>query len=156
MCPRCPKTSVLDAASALVELLIGEFDDVKRIGHLGGVGQGLVKDRSVGAREIQGAVGDVGEELRPLGVQPRRGLDTASTRHDVEQLSACDVHDLGGELLAVVLALAHEEHLIETQRAHQGETRRVIIHQCDAVGQHGIIHGVPVTAEFAALCVNLL
>ena len=91
----------------------------------------------------------MGEEGGSLAVQPRRGLDTASTRHDVEELPACDVHDLGGELLAVVLALAHDEHLFQAQRAHLGELLRVLIHQCGAVGEHGVIDGVPVTTEFA-------
>ena len=115
--PAVARGLVLDAPTALVEPLIGEFDDVRRIGHLGGVGQGLVKDGPVGPERSRVAVGDVGEEGGPLAVQPRRGLDTASTRHDVEELPACDVHDLGGELLAVVLALAHDEHLVQAQRA---------------------------------------
>ena len=66
---------------------------VERIGHLGRVGQGRVKDRPIGTREVQGGVGDVGEKGGPLGVQPRRGLDPTTPRHDVEQLSAFDVHD---------------------------------------------------------------
>ena len=114
---------------------------------LGRVGQGRVTDRPVGTREVQGGVGDVGEEGGPLGVQPRRGLDPTATRHDVEQLSAFDVHDLGGELLAVVLPLANEEGLVEAQRAHQAVARGVIIHQRGAVGEHGVVHGVPITAE---------
>ena len=42
--PAVARGLVLDAPTALVKPLIGEFDDVRRIGHLGGVGQGLVKD----------------------------------------------------------------------------------------------------------------
>ena len=58
----------------------------------------------------------MGEKGGPLGVQPRRGLDPTRTRHDVEQLSAFDVHDLSGEALAVVLALANDEGLVESPR----------------------------------------
>lgn len=133
MWPRCSHLD-LNAATALVELLSGELDHVEGIGHLGRVGQGRVTDRPVGTREVQGGVGDVGEEGGPLGVQPRRGLDPTATRHDVEQLSAFDVHDLGGELLAVVLPLANEEGLVEAQRAHQAVASRVVVHERGAVG----------------------
>ena len=44
---------------------------------------------------------------------------------------------------------AHEEHLVEAERADGTITIRVIVTKRLAIGDDGVVHGVPVTSELA-------
>ena len=116
------------------------------ISDLGGVGQLLVEHRSVGTGEVERRPSDVVPPLLPFRRQPLLGLVTTATWDDVEQLACVHVDDLGGELLAVPWTDSGEEHLVETEGLHRSEPV-FVFHQGGAVGDDGVVDGVPVTTE---------
>ena len=66
---------VLDAASGLVDGVVGQADHVERVGGLFGVGQRRVEGAAVGAGEVQNAPSDalaplLGPRLAPRGRRP--------------------------------------------------------------------------------------
>ena len=138
---------VLDSTTTLVEFQVRQLHHMKRIGHLDRLGHGLVKDAAVGTREIEGGVTHVAEPVFSARQQPGRRRGPTATGHHVEELSALDVHDLSRVVLAAILALAHEEHFVEAQRSDDADAV-LVIDQGLAVGEEGVVNGVPVTAQF--------
>ena len=133
--------------AALVELGVGQLHQVERISHLNGVGHHGGEDLAVGAGEIQGGVAHVVPPLLALALQPGCGLGTTATRDDVEELAPGDVDDLGGELLTVKRADPGEEDFVEAEGPHHTKAFGVIVHQCGAIGDDGVIDRVPVAVE---------
>ena len=142
-----PEGLVLHPASALVELGVGELDEVEGIGDQGGPGHHDLEHPPVGAREVEGAVLDAFTKRARLFGQPGDGLGTAATRDDVEELAGSDVDDLGGEVLAVRGTGPHHEHLVEPEGAHLADAFLIRVEQGFAIGDDGVVHGVPVAAE---------
>jgi hypothetical protein len=87
---------VLDAASALVELGVGQTDQVERVGHLGDVGEGVVEGLAIGAGQVQHPEPDRLTPARRSGLEPAAWPGRAATGHNVEDLgvatSTIDVH----------------------------------------------------------------
>ena len=106
---------VLNATTALVDLLVGELHYMKRVRDLAGPGQRLVEDLGVGAGEVERGVGNVEAPQARALLQPGNRLVAVATRNDVEQLTVSHVHDRGSEPLAAVVALAHEERLVDAR-----------------------------------------
>ncbi len=79
-----PERLVLDTSTALVELAVGVFDHVERIGDLADVTEGVVVDLAVGARHVQHPPPDRGPPLLGLRADPcadvRRGAGTRRPR----------------------------------------------------------------------------
>ncbi len=120
---------------------------MKGIGYQDGARQHAGEDGSVGAREIERGVAHVREPLMALGLEPRGGLFSTATRYDVEELRSAHVDDRGRELGAVIRRLAKKGHLIEPKGANYPEAIW-ILGQGLAVGEDGVVDGMPVTAEF--------
>ena len=107
---------VLDAASAFVELRVGELHDVKGVSHLDNLGQDVVEDPPVGTGEIERAVGDPLPAGLSLRCQPGDRPGTSSTGHDVEELARRDIDDLGRELAVGGRdRVPHEKHFVEAE-----------------------------------------
>ncbi len=144
---------VLHTASALVELRVGELAHVEGVRDQGGVGDHHFEDASVGAGEVEGAVADGGPEDAALQREPRHGLGAPPTGDDVEQLAASDVDHLGRELLAAIATLPHEEHLVEPESIDRADATGHV-DQRFPIGDHGIVHGVPIAAELGSHLVH--
>ena len=70
-----------------------------------------------------------------------------TARHDVEQLAGGDVDDLGRPPLRAERAVADVQRLVQPDRLTVADPVRVVIDERGAVGDHGVHHGVPVTAQ---------
>ena len=139
---------VLHPPAALVELGVGELAHMEGIGHLGGVGHHVVEDRPIGTGQIEGGPARPVSPLLPLCLQPLRRPLAAATRDDVEELAGLDVDDLGRELLAVKGPDAGRRAPRRgpgprptPKRSGSSSTSAV------AIGDDGVVHCVPVTAE---------
>ncbi len=137
---------VLHSATALVELHGHVAHDVELVGNQFSLGQDRLEDAAVGAREIEGARADLVKPLLSSGQQPAFGLGAFPAGDEVEKLALFHIHQSGHEVLGPSLAEFDEQVLVESQRADLAETVRVL-DQHFSEGDHGIIHGVPVTAE---------
>ena len=127
---------------------------MERIGDQGGLRRHHLEHPAVGTGEIERAVLDPIAEGRSLLGQPPHRMGAASTRDDVEQLATADVDDLGGVLLAAVGPDPDHQHLVEPKRADLADAFGVGIEEGFAVGDDGVVHGVPVTAELAGHLVH--
>ncbi len=94
--------SVLGASwfpTALIQFLVGQFDQVKRVGDLDGVGQHHIEHFAVGTGQIQrGPFDAVPPQQRLLSQPGDRASGGASLDH-VEELTGSDIDDLGGPCL---------------------------------------------------------
>ena len=90
----------------------------------------------------------------PLLGQPAHGLGAAPTRDDVEELAGPDIDDLGGEVLAVKGTDPDEEHLVEPERGDLADAVVVSDEQGLAIGDDGVVDGVPVTSELGGHLVD--
>ena len=105
---------VLDSAAHLVDVVVGEADDVERVGDLAGVGQRHVEGAPVRPGEPQHTPVDT---LAPrLGViqQPPGGTVGVATRDNAEQLALGYVYDQRALSVAAPAAVAPDQGLIET------------------------------------------
>ncbi len=91
--PPVAEQLVLDPSSTLIEFGVGQLHHMKGIGHQDGARQHAGEDGSVGTREIERGVAHVSKPLMALGLEPRGGLFSAATRHDVEELGSAHVDD---------------------------------------------------------------
>jgi hypothetical protein len=140
---------VLHPASALVELGVGQAYEVERIGHLDGLGEGVVEGLAVGPREVEYAVAD------PLSPGLRAGLDPGprsggpAAGDDVEELGVAraDVDDGGAPLLGSPSPPATEQGLVESQGADLPDPAGVAVDEGAAVGDHRVVDRVPVAAQ---------
>ncbi|MCU1490194.1 MAG: hypothetical protein JWM85_1599 [Acidimicrobiaceae bacterium] len=139
---------VLHTAPALVQLLVRELHDMKGIGHLDGVGNNGVEHRPIGAREVERRELDPVKEGLTLALEPGFRRFAAPAGNDVEELATTDVDDRCREVLTVERALADKEHFVEPERAHLTDAIRMLDERL-AIGEHGVVHGVPVAAELA-------
>jgi len=145
---------VLDPPAALIELGVGELADMKGVGHQGGVRHHDLEDVAIGAGQIEGAELDSIPEGPSLFGQPPHGLGTAATRDDVEQLSGPDIDQLGREVLVVEGTDPDHEHLVESEGGDLADAILVGLEQGFAIGDDGVVHGVPVTPELAGHLVH--
>ena len=141
-----PEGLVLDTPAGFVELGVGVFHDMERIGHLGGPGHHGVEDGPIGTREIEGCPLDPRAELEPLVIEPLRRPAGASTRDDIEELAGSDIRDRGGELLTAITAPSHEEHLVEPERTDVSKAPGMLDQRL-AIAHHGVVDGMPITPE---------
>ena len=141
---------VLDAAAALVELGVGQFHEVERVGHECGVAQAVFEGLAVGAGEVEHAVADGGQPVVGAGVEPGAGPGGALAGDEVEELGAgaggCDVDDRSRPVLGAPAALAAEQRLVQAQGADLADAARVV-DQRGAVGDHGVVDRVPIAAQ---------
>ncbi len=137
---------VLDPTATFVELVVSQLDHVERIGDLGGVRDHGVEHGTVGAGEIEGGKADGVQPLPTLCFEPGLRVLPLATRDDVEELAASDIDDLGREVLKVIRTFPHEEHLIEPESVDRAEATGQV-DECCAVGNDGVVDGVPVAAE---------
>jgi hypothetical protein len=149
-----PEGLVLYPPAALVELGVGELRDMEGIGHQGGLGHHELEHPLVGAGEVEGAVLDAVPKGSTLLGQPGHRTCTAATRDDVQELASTDVDDLGGEVLSVERAEADHEHFVEAEGGDRTEPVPVRLQEGFAVGDDGVVHGVPVTTELAGHLVH--
>ena len=61
-----PERLVLDTPAGFVELGVGVFDDMERIGHLGGPGHHGVEDGPIGTREDRGVAHSIPAQTRTV------------------------------------------------------------------------------------------
>lgn len=141
-----PERLVLDPPPALVELGVGDLDDMERVGHLGGVGELLVEHRPVGAREVEGPNPDPRSPFLALVLEPALGTVPAPARDDVQQLGTLHVDELGRELLGAVGAPADEEHFVHPEGPNLAVAAG-IVDERSTVGADGVVDRVPVTAQ---------
>ena len=139
---------VLHTTAALVERGVGELHDVERIGDLVGVGQHRVEHRPVRGGQIERRPLDLGPPGVVAGGEPAARLDTVAARHDVEELAAANVDDLGRPSLGAELADLGEQCLVEPERV-DGADPVGVIDQLLADRDHCVHHGVPATAQIA-------
>ena len=88
---------ILDPTPALVDRLVGKLHQMEGVGDLVDPGQGRFNDLAVGTREVEGGLGHVEAPVADSLLQPGDWLVAVATRNDVEQLTASDIHDRGGE-----------------------------------------------------------
>jgi len=144
---------VLHPPPALIELGVGQANQMERIGHLDRPGRHQGEHLAIGAREVQGGEAHlVTPRLAPLG-QPGHGLGGRAARDDVEELAVPDIDDLGGELLAPPRTPAHHQRLVEAEGLDRAEATRVI-DQGSAIGDDGVVDRVPVAAQFGGHLVH--
>jgi hypothetical protein len=141
-----PEELVLDAPSALVELGVGVTEHVERVGDQGGLRCHEIEHPPVGAGEVESAVGDGIPEGGNLFGQSRLGTARTAIRDDVEELAPDHVDRLGGELLDPGGPEPHHEH-VEAKGGSGRETLRIGLEQVFAVGDDGVVHGVPRTVQ---------
>jgi hypothetical protein len=79
-----PEGLVLDPAPALVDFLVGQLDQMERVGDLGRPGQRRVEGLAVGTREVEGGVLDAKAPVTGAALDPDSRLLAVATRHDVE------------------------------------------------------------------------
>ncbi len=120
---------------------------MERVGDDGGVWRHDLEHPPVGTREVDRAEADAGSELGALVGQPGHGLDTPPTRDDVEELATVDVDQLGREVLTMVRTDPGHEHLVHPEGRDLTEPVRISLEEPFAVGDHRVVHRVPVAAE---------
>ena len=141
---------VLHPAAHLIELGVGQLDEMKRIGDLGGVGQHRVEHRPIRAGQIERRPLD---RVAPRRRRGRRTRRTAQRCHDQGQRRAVDrpdVDDRRRPPLGAPPPEPDEQGLIEPDRRRLADPLRVVIDEGGAVGDHGVVDGVPVTAQLDA------
>ena len=120
---------------------------MKGMGDLGGVGQHRVEDRLVGVRQVQRRPADPGPPLLGAGGEPGARLDGVATWDDVEQPAVADVDDLGRPALRSVLAFTDVEGLVQPDGVGVADAIRIVVDEGGAVGDDGVVDGVPVTGQ---------
>lgn len=140
---------LLDPSPGLVELRVCEFHDVKRIRDERGGGQHRFEHRPIWTGEVDRRVRDLVPPGPALSVQPRLRFFARATRDDIEELASADVDELRGELGSAEPARPDKEHLVEAERRAGVLAVEVAVDERLAIGDNGIVHGVPVTAEVA-------
>jgi hypothetical protein len=138
---------VLDPAAALVELRVRQLHEVERVSDEGGVSEAVLEGLAAG--EVEHPVADGVAPRLGAGLEPGAGTGGAAAGHHVEQLGAGpggDVDDGGAPVLGPAAAPPAEQCLVEAQGAHLPDTGRVL-HKGGAVGDDGVVDGVPVAAE---------
>ena len=134
----------MNAAADVVEPLIGDAHDLERIGDLGGVGQHRVRGRPVRPGQVEGdPVDPCLPVLVPFG-EPRARRGSVTARNDIEQLAVAD--ELGRPQPLPVGAAWHERGLVQSEGGDRPDAVGVV-HEREAVGDHGPVRGVPVTPE---------
>ena len=104
---------VLHPASTLIERLVRQLHDVERVSDLDGVGEHRVEHRLVGRREIQRRPGDPGPPRFGSGGEPGARSRRVAAWHDVEELTAAHVDDLGRPSLPAERAVTSEQVLVQ-------------------------------------------
>lgn len=93
----------------------------------------------------------MGCPLLGLLVEPVEHLRCGPPTDDVDELrglaGAADVHDRGAPLLAPPVPDPTEQGLVEAERVHGADAFGVGLEQRLAVGEDGVVDGVPVTAQ---------
>ncbi len=141
---------VLDAAAYLVELRVGELHEVERIGDLGGGREHRVEREAPRARQVQHRPPD---RVEPRFGSPHQPFEEASGRaalDHVEELAPSHVHDRGRPRLGPPPSQPSEEHLVDTQRIHAAHPIDIGVQQCLAIGDHGVVDGVPVRTQLSS------
>ncbi len=140
---------VLHPPAALVELGVGQLDEVERVGHLGDVAKGVLEGLAVGPGDVEYAEADGGPpRLRP-GLEPgaRRGRRAAGD--DIEQvhLAGAHVHNRGAPLPGPPPAPPVEQGLVEPEGLDRPDALGVVVDERGPVRHHRVVHRVPVTAQ---------
>jgi hypothetical protein len=105
-----------------------------------------IPDGPVGAGQIQRRPPDVPEPgVASFGEPPAR-LHGAATRNNVEERASLDVDDRGRPRLATPPPQPAEQGLVQAERDRLADPVRVFDER-DAVGEHGVVDRVPVTAQ---------
>ena len=138
---------VLGAPAHLVDAVVGQADDVERVGDLAGPRQRCFEGAPVGAGEVQHAPVDAPAPHLGLREEPRGGTLGVATRDNVEQLTPVHVDDRGAPVAPTPPAVAPEQGLIETQGLHRAHTAAVGGQQCLTPDQHRPVRRVPVTTQ---------
>src|ERR1019366_3061713 len=124
-----PEHLVLHTAAPLVELGVGELDQVKWVRDQGRLRQHRLEHRSIGTREITRREADLAKPRLAALCQPQRGLLARAALDDVEQLSVLHVDDRCREVPLVELAESCEEHLVEPKGLDGAEALGVLVDQ---------------------------
>ena len=139
---------LLDAASAVVERVAGETDDVERVHHRDGVGEllgggGLEPGEPVHRDDLD----HVAPRLRAVGEPGLEHLLGTALDHVQQPGRAGAVADRGEvddhrhELVAAAGVAPHV--LVHTDRGDTVEAGRVVDQHPSALGEHGVVGGVP-------------
>ncbi|MEI2642341.1 MAG: hypothetical protein V9G10_08405 [Candidatus Nanopelagicales bacterium] len=137
---------VLDGAADPVQALVGVFDQVERVDHQRGLGQDLAVDAAIRAGHVQGADRD---RLEPgLGAlfQPADHRFGVPAFGDIEQPVPGHVSEGGCPPLFAVGPVTVEQRFVHPDRVHLPDPVGVI-NQLLAVADHGVVDGMPVTAQ---------
>jgi hypothetical protein len=144
--PRCPTVSFWTRRRHSSKLGVGQFAHVERVGDLYRVGQHEIEGGPIRSRQIQRGPAHLVAPRLASGLEPLRGAFAAAARDDVKELAGADIDDRGGPVLVVEPPQPHEQCLIQTQRGDGADTARVV-DQGGAVGDDGVVDGVPVAAK---------
>jgi hypothetical protein len=117
---------------------------VEGVGDLVGVGEHGVGDGPVGAGQVHGHPLDSGPPLLGPSGEPSARTSSVTALDDVKKLTVTD--QLGGPDPLAVGTEADERGLVQPEDPH-GTDAVGVVDQREAVGDHGAVDGVPVTAD---------
>jgi hypothetical protein len=140
---------VLHPAPAFIECLPTDTHDMERIDYLHRVREVVVEHRPVGLGQIQRRMRDRGAPRRWPMVDPRRCLRGVASFDNIKDLSATDINEMRRPPLGAVLAIAKEQHVIDTKRAYFPVSLRVV-DEHTPVSDDGVVHRVPVRSELTS------
>jgi hypothetical protein len=136
----------LHPATDLIQHEIRELHHEKRVSDLDCVREQPVKHRPIRTRQIQRHTPYLRHPLDRLLSKPPATARSITTRHNIKELAAGDVNDLGRPQPVFERSIAAEQHLIEPNRCRRPDAIRVL-DQPEAAVVHGIHHGVPVATQ---------
>jgi hypothetical protein len=139
---------ILDATSALVEFLVGQAAQMKRVGDLDGVGQHGVDYGPIRSGQIESPHSMVGQPLMAASGQPPARPSAGAAFDHVEQPAVGHIDNRGRPGLNPIQAQPAEQRLVEAQGGHRGDTVGVVDERF-AVGDHRVVAGVPSAAQLA-------
>lgn len=79
--------------------------------------------------------------------EPLGGGRRITAFHDLEKLPVAGIDELGRPALPTPRALAHEQRLVERQRAYDTNAILIRVEQRVAVGDDRVVHRVPITTQ---------
>ena len=138
---------VLGAPAHLVDAVVGQADDVERVGDLAGPRERCFEGAPVGAGEVQHAPVDAPAPHLGLREEPRGGAFGVATRDNVEQLAPLHIDDRGAPVAGAPPAVTPEQRLIEAQSLHRSHPLAVGGQQRLTPDQHRPVGGVPVATQ---------
>ena len=146
MRPRWPRVSFWTRRRTSSTRWLASLHQMEGVGDLDRVGEHGVERQPPRTRQVQhGPADGVAPRVGPL-IQPGTGAGGGAALDHIEQLAGFDVDDRGRPRLGPPAALPGEEHLIEPERGHRADAVGVL-DQRGAIGDHGVVDGVPIRAE---------